>query len=283
MEVLTVFFQRFPCFGVLLTCLADLSAGASYWSTWASSCSRIDILQQEYLDFMTLSRIYTSKIFFFPLKKTFVSPSRHLGHLGSHTHNFTDPDWYSAQSCIASFLFSSHFNNFTKSLSNMSQSDSMLMSDWRLRNILLPSTHQNKKQTVFTITRRVKCKQCQWYCNICANNLKWSTRSYWWNWKGCERKTGEMGILILVKRGQYSMDVRERENGDIWTWLLGGGQFTAGGKGETGEIGIFGRDRRYSRDVREKEWGERNIVTGRRIVYSRREGGDWWDRNIWEG
>ena len=144
MEVLTVLFQRYPCFPILSTCLADLSAGASYWSTWASSCSRIDILQQEYLDLRTLSRIYTSNIFFFSLKNTFVSPSRSL-FLGIHTHNFTDPDWYSLQSCNACFVFSSNFNSFKKSLSNMSQSDSMLMSDWRLRNILLPSTHQNKK------------------------------------------------------------------------------------------------------------------------------------------
>ena len=41
----------------------------------------------------------------------------------------------------------------------------------------------------------------------------------------------------------------------------------------------FGRDRRYSRDVREKEWREGNIVTGRRIVYRRRED----TGEIWEG
>ena len=50
-------------------------------------------------------------------------------------------------------------------------------------------------------------------------------------------------------------------------------------RGETGEIGIFGRDRRYSRDVREKEWGERNNVTRRRIIYSRRED----TGEIWQG
>ena len=36
----------------------------------------------------------------------------------------------------------------------------------------------------------------------------------------------------------------------------------------------FGRDRRYSRDVRVKKCGNGNTVTGKRIVYSRREDGE---------
>ena len=36
----------------------------------------------------------------------------------------------------------------------------------------------------------------------------------------------------------------------------------------------FGRDRRYSRDVRVKKCGNGNTVTEKRIVYSRREDGE---------
>ena len=36
----------------------------------------------------------------------------------------------------------------------------------------------------------------------------------------------------------------------------------------------FGRDRRYSRNVRVKKCGNGNTVTGKRIVYSRREDGE---------
>ena len=36
----------------------------------------------------------------------------------------------------------------------------------------------------------------------------------------------------------------------------------------------FGSDRRYSRDVRVKKCGNGNTVTGKRIVYSRREDGE---------